>query len=296
MAPAAEPPAEGRAASFTELAALFAARQRSENTRRAYGADLDRFVQWCQAEGTQPLALGPDEVARYQSACEAEGTSPATVARRLAALSSFYALAVEEGSIGRSPLADLVRPVAVPSVTLELDAVQASALVDAGARLNPKTALLVDLLLLDGLKLGEALSADASDVTDTHGGDGATLSVARRGGRRAEIELHEPTVEAAHSYLQGRREGPLFLNDRAAATTRTAGGGDADEAGRLTRFGADYLLKRASDEAGFAQPVSANVLRRSYVAMAHAAGDSVETIRHNLGHRDPRTTRRHLAR
>lgn len=290
--PAAEPPAEGRAASFEELAALFASRQRSENTRRAYGADLDRFVHWCLAEGAQPLALGPNEVARYQAVCEAEGTSPATVARRLAALSSFYALAVEEGSIGESPLADLVRPVAVPSVTPELDAAQASALVSAGARLNPKTALLVDLLLLDGLKLGEALAADAADVTDTHGGDGATLSVARRGGRRAEIELHEPTVEAAHGYLQGRRDGPLLLNDR-AATGRAAVG---DDAGRLTRFGADYLLKRASDEAGLAQPVSANVLRRSYVAMSHAAGDSVETIRHNLGHRDLRTTRRHLAR
>lgn len=295
MVPAAEPPAEGRVASFTELAALFASRQRSDNTRRAYGADLDRFAHWCQAEGTEPLALGPDELARYQAACEAEGTSPATVARRLAALSSFYTLAVEEGSIEASPLADLVRPVAVPSVTLELDAVQASALVEAGARLNPKTALLVDLLLLDGLKLGEALAADAADVTDTDGGDGAVLSVARRGGRRAEIELHEPTVEAAQGYLQGRRDGPLFLSDR-AATTRVEGGGDADDAARLTRFGADYLLKRASDEAGFDRPVSANVLRRSYVAMAHAAGDSVETIRHNLGHRDPRTTRRHLAR
>lgn len=295
MAPAAEPPAEGRAASFAELAALFASRQRSENTRLAYGADLDRFAQWCQAEGTGPLALGPDELARYQAVCEAEGTSPATVARRLATLSSFYSLAVEEGSIGESPLADLVRPVAAPSVTLELDAVQASALVDAGARLNPKTALLVDLLLLDGLKLGEALAADAADVTDTDSGDGAVLSVARRGGRRADIELHEPTVEAAHSYLQGRRDGPLFLNGR-AATNRDSGGGDADDAGRLTRFGADYLLKRASVEAGLAQPVSANVLRRSYVAMAHAAGDSVETIRHNLGHRDPRTTRRHLGR
>ncbi|MDH4077128.1 MAG: site-specific integrase [Acidimicrobiia bacterium] len=75
MAPVAEPPAEGRVASFEELAALFASRQRSENTRRAYGADLDRFAQWCQAEGTQPLALGPAEVARYQAVCEAEGTT-----------------------------------------------------------------------------------------------------------------------------------------------------------------------------------------------------------------------------
>ncbi len=294
MAPAAEPPAPDRAASFEQLAALFSARQRSENTRRAYGADLDRFAHWCQAEGAEPLALGPDELVRYRAACEADGTSPATVARRLAALSSFYALAVEEGSIEGSPLADVVRPVAVPSVTLQLDAVQASALVDASARLNPKTALLVDLLLLDGLKLGEALAADAADVHDTGGGAGALLSVARRGGRRVEIELHEPTVEAAQEYLQGRRDGPLLLSDRAAVGR--AAGGDTDDAGRLTRFGADYLLKRASGEAGFAHPVSANVLRRSYVAMAHAAGDSVETIRHNLGHRDPRTTRRHLDR
>lgn len=266
---------DNRAASFTELVALFASRQRSRNTRLAYTADVERFAQWCDAEGTEPLAIGPADLDRYRELCQADGTSPATVARRLAALSSFFALAVEEGSVEGSPMADLVRPAAAPSATAELDAGQAAALVEAGERLSPKAALLVDLLLLDGLKLGEALAADAGDLAD----DGI-LTVARRRGT-AQIELHGPTMAAAGSYLQGRHDGPLLLGDASAA--------------RLTRFGADYLLKRASEEAGLEQPVSANVLRRSYVAMAHANGDSIETIRDHMGHQDARTTRRHLS-
>lgn len=293
-----------QAASLAELAALFASRHGNRNTRLAYQSDVDRFIQWCDARGVHPLALGPHDLDTYRVVCQGEGTSPATVARRLAALSSFYTVAVEQGALAESPLASVARPATAPSGTGELDADEAAALVAAGVRCSPKTALLVDLLLLDGVKLGEALAADAADVTIGPAPDGAgvtgsigstgstgsaaaTIMVSRRRGP-AEVSLQGLTAEAAQEYLQGRRQGPLLLSD-------SASGRSGAPPARLTRFGADYLLKRASEEAGFDRPVSANVLRRSYVAMAHANGDSVEEIRDHLGHHDTRTTRRHLA-
>ena len=91
------------------------------------------------------------------------------------------------------------------------------------------------------------------------------------------------TTNALKSYLDGRTRGPLLLGESPARAS-----------GRLTRFGADYLLKRISAEAGLEQPISANTLRRSYVTRAFAKGASVEAIRDQLGHTDSRTTRRHL--
>lgn len=263
---------------YEELVTSFTGRQHSANTASAYRTDLSRFARWCVGQQLSPLEVDAADVDRYRAACELEGLSAATVSRRLASLSSFFAFAVQDGRLAASPVARTERPATEPSGTVPLTAAQTTALVAAGHRLGPKTALLVDLLLLDGLKLGEVLAADAADVAE----DDATLTVNRRRGP-VELDLQDGTALAVAAYLEGRRSGPLLL-----------GANPAREPARLTRFGADYLLKRAAEEAGIAQPVSANVLRRSYVGNARRNGDSVEEIRNHLGHQDTRTTRRHL--
>jgi integrase/recombinase XerD len=142
--------------------------------------------------------------------------------------------------------------------------------------------LLVELLLFDGLKLAEALAADAADVAITRAG-GARITLHRSGEEPESRPLDRRTAAAAIGYLDGRTEGPLLLGE---SPTRGPG--------RLTRFGADHLLKMISADAGVAPAISANTLRRSYVATAYAAGASLEAIRDRLGHNDVRTTRRHL--
>ena len=63
---------------------------------------------------------------------------------------------------------------------------------------------------------------------------------------------------------------------------------------RLTRFGADHLIKQAATAARIERPVSANVLRRTHVATAERAGVPIDDIRHTMGHIDVRTTRRYM--
>lgn len=263
---------------FDELGAAFAGRQRSRNTQTAYQADLDGFGDWCDAHDADPVAATAEQVADYRTACEADGASPATIARRLSTLSSFFAYAVNVGSIDSSPVAHTARPQPGASATTELTAAQIAAVLAASSELGGKTEVLVDLLLRDGVKLGEALAADADDLSDA----GHHLSVDRRRGT-ADITLHDATTLAIHAYLQGRQHGPLLL-----------GGAPGRADTRLTRFGADYLLKRVGDLAGLDDGLSANMLRRSYVTNAVANGDSIETIRDHLGHQDSRTTRRHI--
>ena len=159
-----------------------------------------------------------------------------------------------------------------------LDEADRAALFAAAGERNPKTASLVGLLLLDGVKLGEALCADAGHFSDPPG----ALNVKRRG-RVQRVPVCAATVAAIHSYLAARTTGPLFLSD-----TR----GREDQ--RLTRSGAHYLLKQAGAAAGMSRPVSANTLRRSYVTDAHDAGVAVEDIQASVGHYDRRTTLRLL--
>lgn len=263
--------------AFDDLVGSFLGGLRSDHTRAAYGGDLRRFAAWCEAESVDPMRAGHDDVVRFRETAVADGASPATIARRLATLASFFSFAVGRGAMSISPVDDVARPGASAQAHDALDEADRDALAAAAARLDPKTVLLVDLLLLDGLKLGEVLGADAADLTD-----GAALTVTRRSGP-ATIDLHAATVAAADVYLRGRVTGPLLLGDARGRVP-----------GRLTRFGADYLLKRAADEAGFDHPLSANTLRRTYVARAHAEGRSAEAIRDDLGQTDVRTVRRQL--
>ena len=268
-------------ASFDSLVTAWIESQTSPNTQAAYRGDLDLFRAWWDAHRRRaPLTATAADVEQFEQACVDAGSSEATVARRVSAMSSFFTFAAAHGTIPTSPVPGSRRPPTTATPTADLDARELADLIRSSERLGDRTSVLVGLMLFDGLKLAEVLAADAEDVSTTQ--QGTQLALERRGDP-AELLLDARTATPLVSYLGGRTEGPLLLGE---SPTRMPG--------RLTRFGADYMLKRLSADAGFDQAVSANTLRRSYVANAFAGGSSVESIRDQLGHSDVRTTRRHL--
>jgi integrase/recombinase XerD len=250
----------------------------SPHTRAAYSADLEHFGQWSRTERVNPLALAENDLRRYRAACEAEGAAPATVARRLSAIASFGNFALERGTAGTSPRVERpTLPAASTTETLSDD--DATAILGAADLMNPRSALLVRLLMLDGLKVGEAVQADATDVS----GRPPRMSLTLDGATPRVIQLHPETADLLAAYLGRRRRGPLLLSEHRARVTE-----------RLTRFGVDYVIKQAAETAGIAGVVSGNTLRRRFVVAAHERGEDLDSIRHSAGHADARTTRRYL--
>lgn len=282
MGPMARKPVARDSSPVTAAVAGFLDTCRSSNTRAAYGADLAHLAAWCRDTGTLDLlTIDAADIARYRTACELAGASPATVARRLSTITSFGAFATAAGA---QPALSAVPGIARPSVgsasTAEvLGAADADALLDAADRIGARSAAVMRLLMLDGLKVGEVIGADASDVV----GRPLRMSLSLGDRHARTIELHPHTGSALRTYLGRRREGPLVLSERRGR-----------EADRLTRFGLDYLVKQTAQAARLAQPISANTLRRRYVIAAHADGTDLDTIRHNTGHAERRTTRRYL--
>jgi site-specific recombinase XerD len=278
----ARQPAEPEMTAATMAVAAFLDACRSANTRAAYQADLAQLAAWCREGGSLDLlSIDSADVARYRTACELAGAAPATVARRLSTISSFSAFAATNGAqpaLGRD--AELERPsVESTSRTELLSDADAEALVAAADRIGARSAALVRLLLLEGLKVGEVIRADAHDL----GGrpPRVTLTIGDRPTRT--IDLHRDTGSAVRKYLGRRREGPLFLSERRGHEPR-----------RLTRFGVDYVIKQVAGAAGITQSVSSNVLRRRFVVAAHAYGSDLDEIRRKTGHAQARTTRRYL--
>ena len=272
-------PPDARETSDLQLAvAAWLETCRSANTRAAYRTDFSHFAAWCRAGEIDLFELRERDLLRYRSESEADGAGPATVARRLSAIASFSAFASDTGTARPAP--HVARPgVATQSSAEVLTEDDAIALLTAADRTNPRSALLIRLLMLDGLKVGEAVRADAADVA----GRPPRMTLMLRDRAACAIRLHSDTAAAVHAYLAGRREGPLLFSERRAR-----------EPDRLTRYGVDYVVKQAAEAAGLKRAVSGNTLRRRYVIAAHQRGIALDDIRRNAGHADERTTRRYL--
>jgi integrase/recombinase XerD len=273
---------DSHTASVTLAIAGFLDACRSSNTRSAYRADLGHVAAWCRGcESVDLLTIDAADVARYRTECELAGTSPATVARRLSALRSFGAYASAHGrEPALTPETEIARPTVESTSSAELlTPADAEALLAAADHISRRSALLIRLLLLDGLKVGEVIRADASDV----GGRPPRMTLQFHDRHARTIDLHPDTGSAVRRYLGRRRDGPLLLSERRGL-----------EPSRLTRFGLDYLVKQVAQEAGLEQSVSGNTLRRRYVIAAHADGTDLDQIRDRAGHADRRTTRRYL--
>jgi integrase/recombinase XerD len=256
----------------------------SANTRSAYGSDIAGFGRWCAGSGAVPLQVTAADVAMYQTACELSGDSASTIRRRSSALSSFFDFAVERAAVTENPVTGTARPQVTagdPSSTRQLDLGAVEGSLAAAREIDPRLHALVALLALDGLKLNEALALDVTDISGR--GSNVSAAVARPSGRRR-LVLHREGASAVRRCAAGRADGPLFVSGRPSVRGSVAT--------RLTRFGADHLIKRLPHVDG--TPLTANSLRRFYVSSSHAAGVDLDEIRDRAGLGDVRTARRYL--
>ncbi len=110
----------------TRLVLGWLAAKRSQNTRTAYARDIGitpqrrasrtpSWLTWCQAEGVDPVTgVTGLHVAWYARQLQTAGLSPASAARKLAAVSGWYAWLAQRGHITASPAAGITRPRAAP--------------------------------------------------------------------------------------------------------------------------------------------------------------------------------------
>lgn len=76
-----------------EHAKAFYNQQYAPGTIRAYKSDWQIFVTWCRSRGFKPLPAGPESLAIFLSCQAYAGLKATTLARRLAAIRHFHALA-----------------------------------------------------------------------------------------------------------------------------------------------------------------------------------------------------------
>jgi integrase/recombinase XerD len=248
----------------------------SPETVRAYAGDLARFLEWCERDGADPLALTPQRLRRYLAEMDRARYSRRTIARRLSSVRSFFAYLQVQGV----PSLDAAAVVATPKRPARLPRLVPSdvlaALLDApdpsethGAR----DAALLEILYATGARVSEIEGLSLGDVDLAQG----QVRVTGKGSKQRIIPLHREAVRRLRAYLASAR--PALLRDAsetAVFLNRTGG--------RLTDGGIRRVMRRYMDLVGGAAGLTPHALRHTFATHLLEAGADLRTVQELLGH------------
>ena len=258
--------------------ALLATR-RAPRTVDAYRRDLAQLARFL---GASPATATTEDLERYLAELRAAGLSAATIARRVAAVRSFFRHQQLLGTRDDNPGAELDLPRRRRKLPRTLSPGEAERLIDAAAGAHPRDLrdrALVELLYGAGLRVTEAVSLDKGGVDL----DGRLVRCVGKGSKERIVPIGRQGAESLRRYLArgrpqlDRRHRPeLFLNAHG---------------GPLTRAGAFLILRRLAAKAGL-EPgrVHPHLLRHSFATHLLEGGADLRSVQEMLGHADLATT------
>jgi integrase/recombinase XerD len=248
-------------------------------TIEAYRRDLTAFAEW----STKDLAaVEQEDVERYVAELRAAGLAATTIARRAAALRSFFKHQVLVGARAENPAAEVGLPKRTRRLPRTLSPGEAERLVEAANGTTPRALrdrALVELLYGAGLRVSEAVGLERGAVDL----DARLVRPTGKGDKERIVPIGREAVEALRRYLArgrpflDRRHRPeLFLNA---------------QGGALTRAGAFLILRRLAEKASLDPArVHPHLLRHSFATHLLEGGADLRSVQEMLGHADLATT------
>jgi len=250
----------------------------SPHTLRSYRSDLREFQAFVGPD--TPLGEVDGRAVRaYLAHLCARGLDGASVARKLAALRSWFRFLVRRGRLARNVARDVRGPRLGRKLVSFLPIDEAQVLVEGkavGGVARERDVAILELLYATGLRVSELVGLDGEDVDRA----GQTVRVLGKGRKERIVPFGRRAARALDAYLGQRaeRRGPLFTNHRG---------------GRLSVRAIHAIVRRSAAASGIVRRVSPHTLRHTFATHLLDAGADLRVIQELLGHSRLSTTQRY---
>ena len=268
-------------------------RNASSETIRNYRSDLRQLTSFLSGTGhaSHPIQVDhvtAEDIRAYLHQLDRKGEKASSLARKLAAVRSFYRFLLREGSAQKNPADDIRSPKLpkpLPRVLAKDDAGALMEFPEGRSSLSLRDRALLETLYSTGARVSEAVGINIGDLDEAEG----LVRLRGKGRKERVIPIGDVATRAIHAYrqslesesLERRLPAPLFLNHRGGRLT--------------TRSVARIVARYSSRLAGGA--VSPHALRHSYATHLLDEGADLRSIQEMLGHASLSTTQKytHLA-
>lgn len=258
----------------------------SPNTIAAYKNDLSQFLQFIHGASrsiSKWAEVDQETVLLYVQHLDEENYASSSVARKVAAVKSFFNYLDERELIPQNPTIEIESPkvekrLPKPLTMGDVELLLAAPTLKASAKNLRDTALLTTLYAT-GMRVTEVVSLRLQDIDL----EKRVLHCPGKDGEIRELPFDEATKTVLEQYLaEGRphlikhsEEKALFLNHRGQ---------------QLTRQGLWLIIKAYAQEAELSTAVTPHTLRHSFAAHKLARGSGLQEVQHLLGHANISTT------
>jgi integrase/recombinase XerD len=256
----------------------------SSNTVSAYRNDLNQFVVYLQ--GSLALQSWPEvectHLTSYVLDMRDREYASSTVARKTAAVKSFFGYLTRSGELRSDPSESLASPRVEKYIPKAISEDQIQSLLREPERDTTPEALrdlaMLHVLYSTGKRVTELVSLNVDDVHP----EGMRVCCTGKQNRQRDVDLNPPAESALRIYINEARpaiqrkaeEPALFLNHRGS---------------RLTRQGFWLILKQYAERAGI-DDITPHTLRHSFAAHQITRGRDIGDVQRILGHVSISTT------
>jgi integrase/recombinase XerD len=260
-------------------------RNLAANTIAAYRTDLDQFCDFVSARNRREWRdVSHDDILSFMLYLRERRYASSTVARRVAAVKSFFAFLTGSGAVPHDPTERIDSPKVDRDLPRALTPHQVDELLELPLR-SPtperiRDKAMLELLYATGMRVSELVALNMTDIDLVH----STVRCTGKNGRVRVLPINGSAATALEEYCDNSRsqlargsDAPtdaLFLNHRGK---------------RLTRQGFWLILKQYAEEMGLGD-LTPHMLRHSFAVHMLNAGADLRAVQELLGHTSISTT------
>ena len=257
-------------------------RSMSPNTIEAYGRDIDKLMNYMEAEGLNLMTVELADLQHFAATLHDLGVGPRSQCRILSGVRSFFHFLQIDGYRDDDPTELLESPQLgghLPEVltTEEVDRLEAS--IDLSKPEGHRNRAIIEVLFSCGLRVSELTTLRLSNLYLEE----QYLRVMGKGSKERLVPISPRAIQELQFWFDDRcrldikpgEEDYVFLNRRGS---------------HLTRVMILIMIKRQAEEAGIEKTISPHTLRHSCATALLEGGADLRVIQALLGHERIGTT------